>query len=43
MYMCVKLFFGDLNLTLTPPDLTNIYTCEVIIILRVRGIVMLYS
>ena len=37
MYICVKLFFGELNIGLYPPHPTSTYTCEVTIIPRVCG------
>ena len=37
MYICVKLFFGELNIGLYPPHPTSTYTCEVTIIPRVYG------
>ena len=37
MYICVKLFFGELNIDLYPPHPTSTYTCEVTIIPRVCG------
>ena len=35
--MCIKLISGDLNPDFYPSHSTNIYTCGVIIALRVRG------
>lgn len=38
MYMCVKLYFGDLNLGSCPPLYpTKLYICGVTIMLRVHS------